>query len=65
MMPLLLLLLLVITCLRQLSAVHLEVFRVRFVTTFAQVLFPSQRNRDGDFQRRVLDEVFCGAVARR
>lgn len=62
---LLLLLLLGVTRLCLLSAVRLEVLRVRFETTFAQVLLPSQRNRDGDFQRGVLDEVFGGAVARR
>lgn len=63
-MPLLLLLL-VIACFHLLSAVRLEILRARFEATFAQVLLPSQRNGDGDFQRRVLDEVFAGAVAGR
>lgn len=62
---LLLLLLLGVTRFDRLPASRLEVPRVRFKTTFAQVLLPSQRNRDGDFQRRVFDEVITGPVARR
>lgn len=55
----------VITRFCLLSAARLELLRVRFETAFAQVLLSSQRNRDGDFQRRVLDEMIAGAVARR
>lgn len=62
---LLLLLLLAVTRFDQLAASSLEVPRVRFKTAFPQVLLPSQGNRDGDFQRRVLDEVIIGPVARR
>lgn len=58
-------LLLIIARFYRLSVARLEILRVRFETTFAQVLLSSQRNRDGDFQRRVLDEVITGAVARR
>lgn len=53
----------VVAALHLLPAVRVEVLRVRFEATFAQVLLPSQGNRDGDLQRRVLDEVVAGQVA--
>lgn len=63
-MPLLLLLLLlIITGLRLLPAVRLEVLRTGFETTFAQVLLPSERNGDREFQRGVFNDVIGGAVA--
>ena len=59
------LLLLVVTRLGLLPAVRLEVLRARLETAFAQVLLPPERNGDGEFQRRVLEEVLGGAVGRR
>lgn len=56
-------LLLIIARLFMLSAVRLEaVVMIRFETTLAQVLLLTERNGDGEFQRRVLEEVFAWAV---
>lgn len=57
------LLLLSVARLCLLHAVRLEVLRTRFDAGFTQVLLPAERRRNGDLQRRVLNEVLGGAVA--